>query len=422
MKRLPSIDIARGLVMVIMALDHARDLLHIHANQSPTNLATTTPILFFTRWITHLCAPAFVFLAGISAYLYLYSKPAAAGVDPPGGPGSRPGSPADRGSRRGAGSPGGVVSPAEMRSRRRFLLSRGIVLVLLEFTIVNFGMFFDTKFRLLIFEVIATIGTGMILLSFLSRLPLKAVVAIAAVLIFCHDLFNPAALPATGPVRFIVSLLLGLNVFTLSADRLFLVAYPILPWLGILLAGYAAGRLFAVPEQQRKVVFLRLGIAALALFVLLRSINVYGDPGAWAAQKDGVFTFLSYINVSKYPPSLLFTLVTLGILLLVLSVVEGRDNRAMRFLRVYGQAPMFYFVVHFYLLHTVMLAMVLLQGHHWADLPFGGGQFGRPAGAGLSLAAVYAIWVIVVIFMYPLCQWYGTYKQQHREKKWLRYL
>ena len=406
MKRLPSIDIARGLVMVIMALDHARDLLHIHANQSPTNLATTTPILFFTRWITHLCAPAFVFLAGTSAYLYLYSKPSSSGV----------------GSRPGVGSAAGVVSPAELRSRRRFLFSRGIVLLLLEFTIVNFGMFFDAQFRLLIFEVIATIGTGLVLLSFLSRLSLKVVVAIAAVLIFCHDLFNPAALPAAGPVRFIVSLLIGLNVFTLSADRLFLVAYPILPWLGILLAGYAAGRLFSRPVQQRKVVFLRMGLAALALFVLLRSINVYGDPGAWAVQKDAVFTFLSYMNVNKYPPSLLFTLVTLGILLLVLSVVEGRDNRVMRILRVYGQAPLFYFIVHFYLLHAAMLAMVLLQGHQWADLPFGGGQFGRPAGAGLSLAAVYAIWIAVVIFMYPLCQWYGTYKQMHREKKWLRYL
>src|SRR6185437_13679952 len=233
MKRLPSIDIARGLVMVIMALDHARDLLHIHADQSPTNLATTTPILFFTRWITHLCAPGFVFLAGTSVYLYFYGASKA--------------------------SPSGAATPAETRSRRRFVLTRGLVLVGMEFTIVNFGVFFDPHFRLLIFEVIATIGTGMILLSLLSRLHLTVVAALAAVLILGHDLFNPNMLPAAGPVRFIGSLLLSLNVFPLGSERVFLVAYPVLPWLGILLAGFVAGRLFALPVEQRKAVFLRLG-------------------------------------------------------------------------------------------------------------------------------------------------------------------
>ena len=396
MKRLPSIDVARGLVMVIMALDHARDLLHIHADQSPTNLATTTPILFFTRWITHLCAPGFVFLAGTSVYLYFYGASKA--------------------------SPSGAATPAEMSSRRRFVFTRGLVLVGMEFTIVNFGVFFDPHFRLFIFEVIATIGTGMILLSILSRVRLGVVAAIAAMLIFGHDLFNPGMLPATGPVRFIGSLLFSLNVFPLGPDRLFLIAYPVLPWLGILLAGFVAGRLFALPADQRKVILLRLGLAALALFVLLRSIDLYGDPIHWAKQKNALFTFLSYINVNKYPPSLIFTLVTLGVLLLVLSAAEGHDNRTTRVLRVYGQAPMFYFIVHFYILHAVMLIVVLLQGYHWADLPFSGGRFGRPAGAGLSLAAVYAVWIAVVVALYPVCKWYGQYKQSHREKKWLRYL
>ncbi|HXB95060.1 MAG TPA: hypothetical protein VNU70_07870, partial [Puia sp.] len=158
------------------------------------------------------------------------------------------------------------------------------------------------------------------------------------------------------------------------------------------------------------------------LFMLLRFINLYGDPAHWAVQKNAVFTFLSFLNVSKYPPSLLFMLVTLGVLLLVLSIVEGRDNRATRILLVYGQAPMFYFIVHFYILHALLIITVLLQGYHWADLPFASFQFGRPPGAGLQLGAVYIIWAAVVIALYPMCRWYGRYKQTHREKKWLRYL
>ena len=390
MKRIASIDVARGLIMVIMALDHSRDLLYIDATQSPTNMATTTPILFFTRWITHLCAPGFVFLAGTSAFLYLFGKPA--------------------------------TTPADLSSRRRFLLSRGFVLVLLEFTLVNFGMFFDTHFRLFMFEVIATIGTGMMLLSLLSRLPLKIIIPIAAILLFGHDLFSPGVLPATGPLHFIGILLFSLDAFPLGTDRLFVVAYPVLPWLGMMLAGFAAGRLYTLPIQRRKAIFLRLGFAALVLFFVLRLINRYGDPVHWATQKNALFTFLSFINVNKYPPSLLFTLVTLGVLLLVLSAAEGRDNKMTRILLIYGQAPFFYFVVHFYILHSLMILTVLLQGNHWADLPFAGGQFGRPPGAGLSLAAVYAIWFAVVIVLYPLCKRYGAYKQLHREKKWLRYL
>lgn len=394
MKRIPSIDVARGLVMVIMALDHSRDLLHIHADQSPTNLATTTGILFFTRWITHLCAPAFVFLSGTSAFLYLF----------------------------GAKAPVPVTTSEDIRSKRRFLLTRGIVLVLMEFTVINFGLFFDVRFRLFMFEVIATIGTGMILLSFLSRLPLKVIIPLAALLIFCHDLFSPDMLPAAGPIHFIGALLFSLDVFNLGSGRLFTVAYPVLPWLGIMLAGFAAGRLFALPAQQRKALLFRLGLATLGLFILLRSVNRYGDPGHWGTQKNALFTFMSFMNVNKYPPSLLFTLVTLGILLLVLSAAEGRDNPTTRFLLVYGQVPFFYFILHFYILHVLMLITVLLQGYHWADMPFGPGQLGRPPGAGLPLAAIYAIWIAVVIALYPVCRRYGRYKQTHREKKWLRYL
>jgi uncharacterized membrane protein len=384
MKRLPSIDIARGLVMVIMALDHARDLLHVDAAQLPTDLATTTPLLFFTRWITHLCAPSFVFLSGTSAWLWLESTP-------------------------------------DKAAGRRFLLTRGLALVGIEFTIVNFGMFFDPRFRTLIFEVIATIGAGMVLLSFLSRLPLKVIIVLAVLIIFGHDLLDAVDAPTQPAPKLLYSLLFALNVFPFDSDRVLVVAYPILPWLGIMLAGFAAGRIFTLPTPRRKTIFIRSGLAALALFILLRWINRYGDPFPWTAQKNGLFTFLSFLNVNKYPPSLLFTLVTLGILLLVLAAAEGRDNRATRWLLVYGRVPLFYFIVHFYLIHLILILVDLAQGHPWATIDFST-NFGRPKGGGLPIGGVYLVWGAVVLTMYPLSRWYGRYKAAHREKKWLRYL
>jgi uncharacterized membrane protein len=383
MKRLPSIDIARGLVMVIMALDHTRDLLHIHADQLPTDMATTTPLLFFTRWITHLCAPAFVFLSGTSAWLSLQATP-------------------------------------DKAAGRRFLFTRGLSLVLIEFTIVNFGLFFDPHFRVLMFEVIATIGAGMVLLSFLSRLPSWVITSLALLIIGGHNLLDPVTPPANPILKFVYSLLFNLDVFPFDTNRVFVVAYPILPWLGIMLAGYSAGRLFNLPGERRKKVFLLSGLAALALFLALRLINHYGDPIHWSTQKNAVFTFLSFMNVNKYPPSLLFALVTLGILFLVLAVADGRNNPLTRFFIVYGRVPLFYFIVHFYLIHCILLIAVLLQGHPWSTLDLST-NFGRPKGAGLPLGGVYLVWVAVVLVMFPVCQWYGRYKAAHREKKWLRY-
>lgn len=386
MKRISSIDIVRGLVMIIMALDHTRDLLHTTSmTQSPTNLATTTPILFFTRWITHLCAPTFVFLAGTSAWLSLQ-----AGTD------------------KSAG--------------RRFLLTRGLVLIAIEFTLVNFGMNFDIKFRYLIFEVIATIGAGFILLSLLSRLSWGTTATIAAVLFFGHDLLTRVPLPASPAGRFIASLFFSLNVF--QGDRVtFLVAYPILPWLGIMLAGFSAGRLFTLTPERRSRIFGQLGLGALVLFFVLRYFNLYGDPTPWSPQKNTVFTVLSFLNVNKYPPSLLFSLVTLGITLLVLSLTEGKDNPVTRFFLVYGRVPLFYFLVHFYIVHLILFVMVFLQGFHVSDLRFGPFLNGRPdAGSGIPLWGVYVVYISVVLALYPVCRWYGRYKAEHKEKKWLRYL
>ena len=386
MKRISSIDIARGLVMVIMALDHSRDLLHTTSmTQSPTDLTTTTPILFFTRWITHLCAPAFVFLAGTSAWL-------------------------------------GLEAGKDKRAGRRFLLTRGLALIVIEFTLVNFGMNFDIHFRYFLFEVIATIGAGFVLLFFLSRLSWNAVAVIAAVLFFGHDLLARIPLPENPTLKFIATLFFTLGVFP-GKHVTFLVAYPILPWLGIMLAGFAAGRLFTLAPEKRSRILFRLALGALALFALLRFTNLYGDPVPWSHQKNAMFTVLSFLNVNKYPPSLLFSLVTLGIMLLVLGAAEGKDNATTRFLLVYGRVPLFYFLVHFYLLHLLMFVMVFLQGFHPADLRFGPVLFGRPEqGSGIPLWGVYLVWVSVVLVLYPVCRWYGRYKAAHKEMKWLRYL
>lgn len=178
-----------------------------------------------------------------------------------------------------------------------------------------------------------------------------------------------------------------------------------------------------LPAATCRRIFLRMGLAALILFVVLRYSNIYGNPTPWTVQKNAVFTFLSFINYSKYPPSLLFDLVTLGCLLLLLAAAEGRKNRFMEVATVYGKTPLFYFLIHMYVIHLAMLIMVLCQGFHPADLVFGPFKFGRPAsGSGITLPYVYAVWLGVVALMYPLCKWYGRYKTGHREKKWLRYL
>lgn len=387
MKRIPSIDIARGLVMVIMALDHTRDFFLTNAlAQSPTNMATTTPLLFFTRWITHLCAPSFVFLSGVSAYISLKN-----GKDPVAG--------------------------------GRFLLTRGIWLLILEFTIMCFGLSFDVHFRMFIFEVIATIGAGFILLSFLSRFSPKTLLITGLILIFGHDCISFVPMPANTILQFFGSLLFGPGAFPITPNLLFVVAYPVLPWLGIMLTGFAAGRLFERPAAERKKIFLRIGLASLGLFLLVRCINIYGDPAPWSVQKNAIFTILSFLNVTKYAPSLLFTLCMLGILLLLLSAIEGKDNAITRVLLVYGKTPLFYFIVHLYLIHLIMFLLVLMQGYPLSDLIFANFKQGRPKDSwGLTLPYIYPIWIGVVLLLFPLCRWYGRYKVAHREKKWLRYL
>ncbi|HEV3222061.1 MAG TPA: heparan-alpha-glucosaminide N-acetyltransferase domain-containing protein [Puia sp.] len=383
MKRIYSIDFTRGLVMIIMALDHVRDLLHVSSvTQRPTDLTTTTPILFFTRWVTYLCAPIFVFLAGTSAYLSFKSR-------------------------------------GNLSESRKFLLKRGLWIVLLEFSAVNFALFFDAGFHTLIFEVIGAIGFGFIILSLLLKSSLKTICITGLIIIFFYGL-----LPLTpgSTINTILSLLFSSSAFTISSSHVFIMGYPPIPWLGIMLVGFAAGKLFELPGDQRKKIFIRIGLGSLLLFIFLRFINVFGDPFPWSSQKDSIFSFLSFINISKYPPSLLFCLVTLGIMFLVLAFAE-RENRFTPIVLVYGKVPLFYFVLHFYIIHILLLIILFFQGIHWSEMTFATGTFGRPVGkeSGLALWVIYIIWIAIVTLLYIPCNWFGKYKSGHHYW-WLRYL
>jgi uncharacterized membrane protein len=388
MNRLTSIDFLRGLVMVIMALDHTRDLMHVDAlTTDPTNLATTTPMLFFTRWITHLCAPTFVFLSGTSAFLSFQNQ----------------------------------ENKAE---NRLFLLKRGLWLILLEFTLINFGIWFDTSFSILMSQVIAAIGFGLIMLSILTHFSPKTIGVLGLIIIFGHSLLANVNFPQGTMLHYIWGYLFKLSFWQFPSKFIFFVNYPFIPWLGIMMAGYGFGQYFQLPDAQRRKTILQFGLVALSIFALLRTFNLYGDTQLWNyTQKNWAYSILSFMNVNKYPPSLLYVCATLGISFLLLYFFDGKDNRFTRIMTVYGKVPLFYYLIHWYILHSLMSVLMLFQGFQWSDLNFEPFGFGRPKiGGGVGLLGVYLIWLSVVVALYPLCAWYGRYKAAHREKGWLRYL
>lgn len=373
--------------MIIMALDHVRDLMHIDSiTQSPTNLSTTTPVLFFTRWVTYLCAPTFVFLSGTSAYISFKRK-------------------------------------GNVRESRKFLLKRGLWLILLEFTIMNFGIYFDVGVHNLLFEVLATIGFGFIILSLLLRLSPKAAGVIGLIIIFCHNLLAFVPFEKGSMLKTVLLPLFVPAAFPITAQTNFFIAYPPIPWLGIMLVGFSFGKLFELPDIKRRDVFLKIGVTALAFFVALRFINIYGDPSLWSSQKNTLYTLLSFINVTKYPPSLLFCLITLGIMFLILALGEIASNRFTNIVSVYGKVPLFYFILHFYIVHIAMVVLMFLQGFHWQDLDFASGAFGRARGvqSGVNLSTTYVIWIVVVLVLYKPCLWFGRYKAAHKQW-WLKYI
>jgi uncharacterized membrane protein len=333
-----------------------------------------------------LCAPIFVFLAGSSVYLSLKNN-------------------------------------NDFKNTKKLLLKRGLWLLLLELTIVNFAIFFDISFHTLLFEVIASTGFGFIILSLLLKLSSRTIGYIGLAIIFCHNLLPLIPFFENSVSRLILTPLFSPTVIPFAPGKIFIIGYPPIPWLGIIFLGYACGHFFALPDQKKTKLFLKIGLGALLLFTVIRFINIYGDNEQWAAQKNGLYTFLSFMNITKYPPSLLFCLVTLGIMFLLLSVAEKLHKGFRNFAIVYGKVPLFYFVLHFYLIHIITIIMLLMQGIPWTEFEFASGTFGRPKGSvtGLPLWIIYTIWIFVVLVLYKPCLWFGNYKATHK-KWWLKYI
>ncbi len=396
--RINSIDILRGVIMVIMALDHVRDFFHkivVDGGSSvatgPTDLDTTTPILFFTRWITHFCAPIFLFLAGASAYLMSLKK-----------------------------------SKAELSS---FLIKRGVWLVLVEIIIITLGWTFNPLFNVIILQVIWAIGISMIILGLLIHLPFKIIFLIGFLIVFGHNLLDYPQVNNGLKGGFLADLLYFSNfsVYNIDKNHIVFIVYSFLPWTGVMLLGYCFGKLFSssFSAEQRKKTLWWMGSGLLVLFVVLRFINLYGDPVAWSTHPRGaVFSFLSFVNVNKYPPSLDFLCITIGAGMILLAILEGVKNRVTDFFRIYGRVPMFYYILHFYIIHALVVIVFFVSGYSTSQIVTPNNPFlFRPSDFGFNLWGVYAVWAFVVLVLYPLCKKYDRYKTANASKKWwLSYL
>ena len=378
--RLESVDLLRGLVMVVMALDHTRDFFGA-AGMNPRDVAE--PALFLTRWITHFCAPLFIFLAGLSAYLY--------------------------------GARGRTT--AELS---RFLLTRGFWLMLAEFTLVRFGWTFGLDLGVFVLQVIWAIGASMVVLAGLIYLPRWAILAIGLGVIAGHNLLDSIRAEDLGAAGAMWSVLHQPGLLPLTSAAHLFVLYPLIPWVGVMAAGYALGPVFALKQHVRVGLLAGLGAAITAGFVLIRAANSYGDPGPWSVQPTVLATVLSFVNCEKYPPSLLYLMMTLGPGLVLLAAFEGVRGRLANIVVTIGRVPFFYYVAHLYLIHVlaVVFAFVVLGDAAWQ---FGGPLRQKPPGYGLDLPGIYAVWLFVVAALYPLCRWFAAVKQR-RTDWWLSYL
>lgn len=374
--------------MIIMALDHTRDFFHYDSFvHDPLDLSTTTPVLFFTRWITHFCAPVFVFLTGTSIYLQSFRKPPQ------------------------------VLMP--------FLIKRGLWLIFIECVVITFAWTFDFCFSVIILQVIWAIGMSMILMGFLIRLPYKFILFGGLLLIAGHNVLD--YFPSTHSGVFWDLFRNGdFADFSLPAGRSVVIIYPFAPWLGIMMIGYAFGKLFEAetdpPKRKRFLLF--SGCVLIVAFIFIRLLNGYGDPHYWSLQKNWLVTLFSFVNVNKYPPSLLYTCMTIGPALLFLGLTESYTGRISQIIQVYGKVPFLYYVLHFYVLHLLCMVLFVLRGHSFNEVLQS--IYGIPfrfviSGEGYPLTIVYLIWIGIVLALYPVCKWYSDLKARNKSW-WLSYL
>ncbi|HEY4323989.1 MAG TPA: heparan-alpha-glucosaminide N-acetyltransferase domain-containing protein [Mucilaginibacter sp.] len=387
--RITSIDFLRGTIMIIMALDHVRDYLYRDSFlYDPLDFSKTSGVLFFTRWITHFCAPIFMLLAGSSAYFI-----------------------------------GRTKTKNELSA---FLFKRGLWLVFLELIVTNFAWNFNITFPMLLLITIWALGISMIVLAGMVQLPKKLIFVICIILVAGHNLLDGINIPGNTLPAFGWAVLHAQAAFFWHKE-IILVGYPIVPWIGVMPLGYLLGEWYAkgYNTEKRKKNLLLLGASCIVLFIVLRYSNIYGDPLKWSTQKDALFTFLSYLNVTKYPPSLLYLLMTLGAAFLFLSFAEKAKGAVVNVVSVYGRVPMFYYLIHIYVIHLIaMVSSAIIPGQDWKiwilDKPI---WFTHDLkGYGFSLPVAYFIWIAIVVALYPLCKRYDRYKQAHKEKWWLSYL
>jgi uncharacterized membrane protein len=393
--RIDSVDLLRGLVMVLMVLDHTRDFFHRGVWLfDPTDPARTEPVLFFTRWVTHFCAPVFVLLAGVGVALQR---------------------------RRGA-------SRGELS---RFLWTRGVWLVVLELTVVRFGFTFNFDLPDLgVLQVIWALGISMIVLAALIHLPTPVVAVFGVAMVMLHNALDgidvplgPGA-PAPSAMQQLWMVLHQPGPVSVFGAPIF-VLYPLVPWVGVMAAGYALGGVYGWEAERRRRFLVRLGVAMTMAFAALRALNVYGDPAPWSTQARGAaYTALSFLNVTKYPPSLLFLLATLGPALVALAWMErsGRGPVA-RALLVFGRVPLFFYLLQWPLAHglAVLAGWAAGQPVRWLFLNVADRFANPPSGAGFGLGVVYAAWALSILILHPLCRWFAGVKRR-RTEWWLRYL
>ena len=391
-RRVEAIDAVRGTVMILMALDHVRDFIHRGAMfYSPTDLTQTTPLVFFTRWVTHFCAPTFMILAGMGAFLWRQGKRTTLQLS-------------------------------------TFLLTRGMWLVVLELTAMQLACYFGVSLKYpILLLVLWALGVSMIVLAFLIWLPIRLLVVLSIAVITLHNLLDGANAAQFGPAAWAWNLLHQPGAFSLAGATV-IVGYPLVPWVAVMALGFCLGPLFLADREVRRRYLTVIGAAVTVTFVALRMLNGYGDPQPWTAQRSATYTVMSFLNTIKYPPSLDFLLMTLGPSLLALAWFDRPGLKPCNPLVVIGRVPLFYFVVHFYAAHAAA-AVLALARYGTGALTFvfqpvpsmGGPREQFPAQFGYDLWMAYLVWAIILLALYPACRWFAAIKAK-RHDWWLSYL